>query len=68
MVPASAVRTDGDNNSVFVIKDGAAHQKLVQLGSTEGDMIQVRQGVVEGDMVATNNLNALTDGALVRQQ
>jgi len=68
MVPASAVRTDGENNSVFVIKDGAAHQKLVQLGSTEGDMVQIRQGVVEGDMVATNNLNALTDGALVRQQ
>jgi len=68
MVPASSVRTDGDNNSVFVIKDGAVHQKLVQLGSTEGDMIQIRQGIVEGDMVATNNLNALTDGALVRQQ
>jgi len=68
MVPTSAVRADGDNNSIFVIKDGAAHQKLVQLGSTEGDMIQIRQGVVEGDIVATSNLNALTDGTLVRQQ
>jgi membrane fusion protein (multidrug efflux system) len=68
MVPTLAVRTEGDNSSVFVIKDGAAHQKLVQLGTTENDMIQIRQGVVEGDLIATSNLNALSDGILVRQQ
>jgi hypothetical protein len=28
----------------------------------------VKQGVVEGDVVATSNLNNLRDGALVRQQ
>src|SRR5262249_3074603 len=67
MVPTSAVRTDGDNNSVFVIKDGAAHQKLVQLGTVENDMIQIKQGIVEGDVVATSNLNALNDGIFVRQ-
>lgn len=67
MIPASAVRTDGDNNSVFVIKDGAAHQKLVQLGTTENDMVQVKQGIAEGDSVAISNLNALTDGVLVAQ-
>jgi len=67
MIPMKAVRTDGDNNRVFVIKDGAAHEKLVQLGTVEDDMVQVKQGLVEGDMVATSNLNALIDGILVRQ-
>jgi RND family efflux transporter MFP subunit len=67
MIPAEAVRTDGDTNSVFVIKDGAAHQVIVQLGLLENGMIQVKQGISEGDSVATSNLNALSDGVFVRQ-
>jgi RND family efflux transporter MFP subunit len=68
MVPVSAVKTDGDINRVYIIKDGAAHEKLVQLGLLEGDIIQIKQGVQENDVVATNNLNTLNDGALVRVQ
>jgi RND family efflux transporter MFP subunit len=68
MIPVAAVRTEGDVSRVFVIKDGAAHEQIVQLGLLENDMIQVKQGVVEGDTVATSNLNALSDGVFVRQQ
>lgn len=67
MVPVAAVKTVGDRNSVFVVKDGAAREQFVQLGLLENDMIQVKQGVIEGDVVATSNLNLLTDGILVRQ-
>ena len=68
MIPVAAVRTEGDVNRVFVIKDGAAHEQIVQLGLLENDMIQVKQGVVEGDTVATSNVSALSDGVFVRQQ
>jgi RND family efflux transporter MFP subunit len=68
MIPVSAVRTEGDVNRVFVIKDGIANERQVQLGLLEGDMIQVKQGVVEGEVVATNNVAALGDRVLVRQQ
>ncbi|NOT49102.1 MAG: efflux RND transporter periplasmic adaptor subunit [Acidobacteria bacterium] len=67
MVPVKAVKTVGDTNSVFVIKDGAAREQFVQLGLLENDMIQVKQGIIEGDQVAVGNLGALTDGVLVRQ-
>ncbi|MBK9156374.1 MAG: efflux RND transporter periplasmic adaptor subunit [Chloracidobacterium sp.] len=67
MIPVSSVKTVGDTNSVFVVKDGVAREQLVQLGLLENDMIQVKSGLVEGDMVATGNLAALTDGVLVRQ-
>src|SRR6478672_2211153 len=67
MIPVAAVRTDGDVSRVFVIKDGAAHEQIVQLGLLENDMFQVKQGVVEGDTVATSNLNSLSDGVFVRQ-
>jgi RND family efflux transporter MFP subunit len=66
MIPVEAVRADGDTNSIFVVKDGAAHQVLVQLGLLENGMIQVKTGVNEGDEVATSNLNTLSDGVLVR--
>jgi hypothetical protein len=67
MIPTSAVRTEGDVSRVFVVKDGAAHETLVQLGLLENNMIQVKQGVIEGDAVATSNLNELSDGVFVRQ-
>jgi RND family efflux transporter MFP subunit len=68
MIPVAAVKTDGDINRVYIIKDGAAHEKLVQTGLLEGDLIQIKQGVAEGEMVATSNISGLSDGALVRAQ
>ena len=67
MIPASAVRTNGDTTSIFVVKEGAAHQRIVQLGLLENGMIQVKHGVDEGDMIATSNLDTLSDGVFVRQ-
>jgi len=67
MIPVSAVVANGDENSIFVIKDGAARQIMIQTGLLENGMIQVKSGVAEGDMIATSNLNALSDGILVRQ-
>ena len=67
MVPTSAVRAEGDINKVFVVKDGVANERLVQLGFLENDMIEVKQGVQEGETVATSNLDKLGDGVIVRQ-
>jgi multidrug efflux pump subunit AcrA (membrane-fusion protein) len=67
VIPVKGVKTVGDTNSVFVIKDGIAREQFVQLGLLEGDMIQVKRGLIDGDRVATSNLNLLTDGVFVRQ-
>lgn len=67
MVPVSSVKTVGETNSVFVIKDGIAREQFVQVGLLENDWIQIKQGVVEGDVVATGDLAGLTDGVFVRQ-
>lgn len=66
MIPTAAIKTVGDSNTVFVIKDGAAHARLVQLGLLENGMIQVKSGIAEGDVIATSNINLLFDGVLVR--
>ncbi len=67
MVPVQAIKTVGDINSVFVVKDGIAREQFVQLGLLENDMIQVKSGVIEGDQVVVSGLSQLTDGVLVRQ-
>jgi len=67
MISTKSVKTVGDTNSVFVVKDGIAREVFVQLGLLEGDLIQVKSGVIEGDQVVTGDLSRLTDGVFVRQ-
>jgi RND family efflux transporter MFP subunit len=67
MVPVSAIKTEGDINKIYKISDGIAHEQIVQTGLLEGDVIQIKSGVAEGDTIATSNLDKLIDGGLVRQ-
>ena len=67
MIPTAAVRTDGETNKAFVITDGIANERIVQLGLLENNMLEVKQGVREGELVATSNLDKLGDGVIVRQ-
>jgi multidrug efflux pump subunit AcrA (membrane-fusion protein) len=67
LVPARAVLTESGVSRVFVIKDGHAQQRLVQLGQTEGDLVEVRNGVNADELVATSNVEQLNDGMAVRQ-
>jgi multidrug efflux pump subunit AcrA (membrane-fusion protein) len=67
LVPARAVVTEAGVSRVFVIKDGHAEQRLVQTGQTEGDLIEIRQGVAADEQVATSNQQQLSDGIAVKQ-
>jgi multidrug efflux pump subunit AcrA (membrane-fusion protein) len=67
LVPARAVRTESGVSRVFVIKDGHAQQRLVQLGQTESDLVEVKSGVAADEQVATSNVDQLSDGAAIRQ-
>lgn len=67
LVPARAVRTDGSTSRVFVIRDGVAQERLVSLGQTEGDLVEVRGNVAADELVATSNVEQLLDGVQVRQ-
>ncbi len=66
MIPATAVRAEGDTNKVYVVKDGAVREILVQTGLLENGLIQIKQGLKENDVIATSNINTLYDGVLVR--
>ena len=67
LVPARAVRTEAGVSRVFVIKDGHAQERVVQLGQTEGDLIQIKNGIAGDELVATSNIEQLADGMAVKQ-
>ena len=67
LVPARAVRTEAGVSRVFVIKDGHAQERVVQLGQTEGDLMQIKNGIAGDEQVATSNVEQLADGMAVRQ-
>lgn len=67
LVPSRAVLTQAGVSRVFVIKDGHAEQRLVQTGQTEGDLIEIKNGVAADEQVATSNVEALSDGIAVKQ-
>ena len=65
LVPVRAVRTEGGTSRVFVVKDGRADQRLVQLGQTEGDLVEIRSGVAADEPVVTSNVDKLSDGIAI---
>ena len=67
LVPSRAVSTQAGVSRVFVIKGGQAQQRIVQLGQTEGDLIEIKNGVAADEQVATSNLELLSDGMAVKQ-
>ena len=68
MVPTAAIKTEGETNKVFIIKEGRAQEQIVQLGVLENDYIAVKQGVQENATVATSNLDKIYDGVAVQVQ
>jgi len=66
LVPSRAVVTEAGVSRVYVIKDGHVEQRLVQIGQSEGDLVQVKSGVAADEKVATSNLELLGDGVQVK--
>jgi multidrug efflux pump subunit AcrA (membrane-fusion protein) len=67
-VPRAAVLSDSNTQSyrVFVIQGDTAKLRVVQIGTEEGDRVQILSGVEADETVATANLQQLFEGARVR--
>lgn len=66
LVPARAVVNEAGVSRVYVIKNGHAEQRLVRTGQTDGDLIEIKNGVAADELVATSNLEQLSDGIAVK--
>jgi RND family efflux transporter MFP subunit len=65
LIPKTAVRTDGSQSIVFVVREGRAERRAIKVGAADGDQIEVLSGVNGGERVVVDGGGTLTDGARV---
>ena len=65
-VPASAVLHGPDGARVQIIRDGVVATRPVKLGLEQGAIVEVREGLAEGDVVVAKAGTFLRDGDAVR--
>ena len=64
-VPATAVRDQGQVQSVFVADNGFARVRLIKTGAHADNAVEVLSGLSPGDRVVANPPAALTDGSKI---
>jgi RND family efflux transporter MFP subunit len=65
VVPGDAIRRQGQVSSVFVVQDGVARLRLVDVGPASPDGTEVLAGLDAGESVVTSPPARLIDGANV---
>jgi membrane fusion protein (multidrug efflux system) len=65
-VPRSALLDDEGPPAVFVVEDGKARERTLELGLSNGSFVEVLSGVSREDQVVTVGQGALKDGTEVR--
>lgn len=65
VVPADAVRHDGDSTVVFVVRGGILERRAVTLGESRGTDVDVLAGVAAGEQVVVKGPADLHDGQKV---
>ena len=68
LIPANAIRSQGDNNVVYVVNNEHAHVKQVTLGQTYADLRQVLSGLQANERVIIQPPVELRDGDRVQLQ
>ena len=64
-VPRPAIRRDGEQDVVYVARDGKVERRAVRVDSAQGDTARISSGVNEGEMVVVAG-PALADGEKVK--
>jgi RND family efflux transporter MFP subunit len=66
LVPATAVESVSGTSRVYVVADGKAVERIVTVGETHDQELELTTGVTKGEVVAADPRGRLTDGALVK--
>jgi membrane fusion protein (multidrug efflux system) len=66
VVPKGAILRDEANTRLFVVVNGQAQERVVQVGEGAGDGIAVLRGLAAGDVVVLSPSAELRDGTPVK--
>lgn len=65
MIPSTALVRGLEQNSVFVVEEGAARERSVEVGLRTRDQVQITAGLAPGEQVIYLGVQSLRDGASV---
>jgi RND family efflux transporter MFP subunit len=68
LMPKAAVRRNGDQDIVFVVRGDRVERRAVKLGLARGEQVEVLSGVNTGDRVVVEGPETLADGARVKER
>jgi multidrug efflux system membrane fusion protein len=64
--PVAAVQHGAPGDYAYVVVDGKAAVRVLKLGQTDGDQVQILSGLATGDQVVVDGADRLREGAEVR--
>jgi len=64
--PASALRIDGADARLMIVRDGTVEERKVAAGIVEGDTVEIRSGLAEGESIVARAAAFLRPGDRVR--
>lgn len=66
VIPKRALLMDSEEDIIFIINEGAASRRNIEVGFIDQDRIEVLKGITAGELVITVGQEGLRDGAAVR--
>jgi membrane fusion protein (multidrug efflux system) len=64
-VPERAIVTEDEESAVYLLKDETVVRRAVTLGITDGDRVEILDGVEDGDIVVVDGQGSIRDGSRV---
>lgn len=65
IIPTEAIIEQGGSTKIFIIKDGRAVEKVIEIIESQTDFTAIKGDVSDGDQVVIKGQNTLMDGSLV---
>jgi membrane fusion protein (multidrug efflux system) len=66
LTPVSSVVGSRDARAVYLVRGGKAERRLVRVGTASGEVVEILEGLAEGDSVVVAGAEQLRDGAEIR--
>ncbi len=66
LIPKKAILLESENEQVYLMQEGRAHKVALQVGFSSSDIVEVLQGLEEGQRVVTIGQDGLREGLPIK--
>ena len=66
VIGSNAIINKEGKNIVYIIEEEKAVEKEVEIGLDTGELVEIKSGIAEGDMIIIEGQHYVSDGAVVK--